>query len=86
MTRLPAQTVWYLLEFLLSAPNFIITAVYFVRDVHMSPLQLVLTGTAMEIVYFLSEIPTGAIATVQGWTGSSSCPSRRVPRHTTWSP
>ena len=66
MKRLPAQTVWYLLEVMLSAPNFIITAVYFVREVHMSPLQLVLTGTVMEIVYFLSEIPTGAIADTYG--------------------
>jgi DHA3 family tetracycline resistance protein-like MFS transporter len=66
MTKWKATTVWYVLEFLLSAPNFIITAVYFVRDVHMSPLQLVLTGTVMEIVYFLSEIPTGVVADTYG--------------------
>jgi len=66
MTKWRATTVWYVLGFLLSAPNFIITAVYFVRDVHMSPLQLVVVGTAMEAIYFVSEIPTGAIADTYG--------------------
>jgi DHA3 family tetracycline resistance protein-like MFS transporter len=66
VTKWKATTVWYVLGFLLSAPNFIVTAVYFVRDVHMSPLQLVVVGTAMEAVYFLSEIPTGAIADTYG--------------------
>ena len=37
-------------------------AVYFVRDVGMSPLQLVLAGTALEIAYFLFEVPTGVVA------------------------
>ena len=37
-------------------------AVYFVRDVGMSPLQLVLAGTALEVAYFLFEVPTGIVA------------------------
>ena len=37
-------------------------AVYFIRDVGMTPLQLVLTGTALEVAYFLFEIPTGVVA------------------------
>jgi MFS transporter, DHA3 family, tetracycline resistance protein len=37
-------------------------AVFFIRDVDMSPLQLVLTGTALEVGYFLFEIPTGVVA------------------------
>jgi MFS transporter, DHA3 family, tetracycline resistance protein len=37
-------------------------AVYFVRDVGMSPLQLVLAGTALELAYFLFEVPTGIVA------------------------
>ena len=37
-------------------------AVYFLRDVGMSPLQLVLAGTALEIAYFLFEVPTGVVA------------------------
>jgi DHA3 family tetracycline resistance protein-like MFS transporter len=36
--------------------------VYFVRVVHMSPLQLVLTGTAMELAALLLQMPTGAFA------------------------
>jgi MFS transporter, DHA3 family, tetracycline resistance protein len=37
-------------------------AVYFIRDVGLTPLQLVLTGTALEVAYFLFEIPTGVVA------------------------
>src|SRR6266511_2228181 len=47
-------------------PAFVVTAVYFVRDVHMSPLQLVLTGTVMEVAVFVFEVPTGAIADTYG--------------------
>ena len=41
-------------------------AVYFVRVVHMSPLQLLLVGTVMEATVFLFEIPTGAFADTFG--------------------
>lgn len=37
-------------------------AVYFIRDAQMTPLQLVLVGTAMELAYFLLEVPTGIVA------------------------
>ena len=37
-------------------------AVYLVRELHLSPLQLVLMGTAMEAAVFLFEIPTGVVA------------------------
>jgi DHA3 family tetracycline resistance protein-like MFS transporter len=37
-------------------------AVYFIRGVGMSPLQLVLAGTAMELAYFVFEVPTGIVA------------------------
>jgi MFS transporter, DHA3 family, tetracycline resistance protein len=37
-------------------------AVYLIRDVDMTPLQLVLTGTALEVANFLFEIPTGVVA------------------------
>ena len=43
-------------------PAFVFTAVYLVRDLHMSPLQLVLMGTVMEAAVFLFEIPTGVVA------------------------
>ncbi len=37
-------------------------AVYFIRDVGMSPLELMLAGTALEIAYFVFEVPTGVVA------------------------
>ena len=66
MTKLPATAVYLGLEFLLSMPAFVVTAVYFVRVVHMSPLQLVLIGTVMEAAVFIFEIPTGAFADTYG--------------------
>ena len=66
MRRLPATTVFYGLEFGLSMPAFVVAVVYFVREVHMSPLQLVATGTVMEVAVFLFEVPTGAIADTYG--------------------
>ncbi|MGH3102928.1 MAG: MFS transporter [Gaiellaceae bacterium] len=62
MRRLPATTVYYGLEFLLSAPSWIFIAVYLVRDLEFSPLELILMGTVMEATIFLTEIPTGVIA------------------------
>ena len=38
--------------------------VYFVQTVGMSPLQLILVGTFMEITIFICEVPTGIIADV----------------------
>lgn len=43
-------------------PAFVVIAVYLVRDVGLSPLQLVLVGTVMEAAVFVSEIPTGVFA------------------------
>jgi DHA3 family tetracycline resistance protein-like MFS transporter len=40
----------------------VVVAVYLVRDLHLSPLQLVLMGTAMEATVFLFEVPTGVVA------------------------
>jgi DHA3 family tetracycline resistance protein-like MFS transporter len=37
-------------------------SVYLVNELHLSPLQLVLMGTAMEAAVFLFEIPTGVVA------------------------
>jgi DHA3 family tetracycline resistance protein-like MFS transporter len=60
--RLPPERIYYSLEFLLRLPTWVAVAVYFVRDLHFSPLQLVLMGTAMEAAVFLFEIPTGVVA------------------------
>jgi MFS transporter, DHA3 family, tetracycline resistance protein len=43
-----------------------VAAVYFVREVGMTPLELVLVGTALEIAYFLFEVPTGVVADMYG--------------------
>src|SRR5215207_826051 len=48
------------------AVSFTVTAVYFVREVGLSPLQLVLVGTAMEATIFVCEIPTGVVADTVG--------------------
>jgi MFS transporter, DHA3 family, tetracycline resistance protein len=60
--RLPATRVYYALELLLRLPTWVAAAVYLVRELHFSPLQLVLMGTAMEAAVFLFEIPTGVVA------------------------
>jgi MFS transporter, DHA3 family, tetracycline resistance protein len=65
LKRLPATTVYYAAELWLSfafAVSFTVTGVYFVVEVGMNPLELVLTGTAMELAIFLFEIPTGVVA------------------------
>jgi DHA3 family tetracycline resistance protein-like MFS transporter len=62
MRRLPARPVYYALEFLLSAPTWVVISIYLVRELHLSPLQLVLMGTAMEAAVFVCEVPTGVLA------------------------
>ncbi|HEY5872232.1 MAG TPA: hypothetical protein VIT46_03255, partial [Gaiellaceae bacterium] len=65
MRRLPASTVWYAYEAAASflwAMVFTVTAYYFVTEVGMSPLELVLVGTVMELAVFLFEVPTGIVA------------------------
>ena len=66
MTRLSATTMNYALVVAFSFSPFVVLAVYFVRVVHMSPLQLVLTGTVMEASIFVFEVPTGAFADTYG--------------------
>jgi len=60
--RLAATRVYYALELFTAMPAFVFTAVHLVRDLHMSPLQLVLMGSVMEASVFLFEIPTGVVA------------------------
>jgi DHA3 family tetracycline resistance protein-like MFS transporter len=63
--RLDAHRSWLLYsggEGLATSLGWTLIAVYYVRDVHMSPLQLVLVGTALEVGYFLFEVPTGVLA------------------------
>jgi DHA3 family tetracycline resistance protein-like MFS transporter len=63
--RLPAERVWYAyhgVDSFLSTLIFTVTAVYFVTELDMSPLQLVLVGTVMELTVFAFEVPTGIVA------------------------
>jgi MFS transporter, DHA3 family, tetracycline resistance protein len=60
--RPSAETLYYGLSFGLRMPTWVVLAVYLVRQLHLSPLQLVLMGTAMEGAVFLFEIPTGVVA------------------------
>ena len=63
--RVPAYPVWMVYTAtwsFIGALSWTTAAVYFIRDVGMSPLQLVLAGTALELAYFAFEIPTGVVA------------------------
>ncbi|HET8558834.1 MAG TPA: hypothetical protein VFL58_16125, partial [Gaiellaceae bacterium] len=62
MKRPSAETLYYGLTFGLRMPTWVVMAVYLVRTLHLSPLQLVLMGTAMEGAVFLFEVPTGVVA------------------------
>jgi DHA3 family tetracycline resistance protein-like MFS transporter len=65
MRRLPATTVSYGIEFFADIGFHAATtvmAVYFVQEVGLNPLELVLLGTIFEGTIFLFEIPTGVIA------------------------
>jgi DHA3 family tetracycline resistance protein-like MFS transporter len=62
-----AKTVYLLLS---SASAFFFTTVFTINLVyqlqvaHLSPLQLVLVGTVLEVTIFLTQVPTGALADV----------------------
>ena len=63
--RLDAYPAWLVYAGVWSfvgALSWTTAAVYFIRDVGMSPLELVLAGTALEVAYFCFEVPTGVVA------------------------
>jgi DHA3 family tetracycline resistance protein-like MFS transporter len=62
MRRADATRLYYLLQILLSMPTWVVMSVYLVQELDLSPLELVLMGTAMEGAVFLFEIPTGVVA------------------------
>jgi DHA3 family tetracycline resistance protein-like MFS transporter len=62
MRRAPAVRLYYCLEFFLSMPAWVVISIYLVQELHLTPLQLVLMGTAMEGTVFLFEVPTGVVA------------------------
>ncbi len=65
MRPMNARSIYYLREAvgaLAGGLIFIGLSAYYIRDVGMSPLQLVLVGTAIELTCFLFEVPTGILA------------------------
>ena len=65
MPRLRPETVWYAYEAVASflwTLVFTVTAVYFVTELDMSPFELVVVGTVMELTIFVFEVPTGIVA------------------------
>jgi MFS transporter, DHA3 family, tetracycline resistance protein len=67
MKKFNPKTIYYTHAFLSSfafAVIFTINMVYQVEVAHLTPLQLVLVGTALEASAFIFEIPTGVVADV----------------------
>jgi MFS transporter, DHA3 family, tetracycline resistance protein len=67
MRRAEPIRVWYLMRAGSAFGDtivWVLAPVYFVQTVGMSPLQLVLVGTFMELTVFLFEVPTGIVADV----------------------
>ncbi|MGH3022136.1 MAG: MFS transporter [Gaiellaceae bacterium] len=65
MRRLDPHRTWLLYcgtTALAQTTAWTVAAIYFVQEVGMGPLELVLTGTALEVAYFLFEVPTGVVA------------------------
>jgi MFS family permease len=65
--RADPTRVWFLLRggsALGDTLVWVLAPVYFVKTVGMSPLQLVLVGTFMELTIFCFEVPTGIVADV----------------------
>jgi DHA3 family tetracycline resistance protein-like MFS transporter len=65
--KLSAYTVYLLhsgAKALFLSTIFTVDLVYQVQIAHLNPLQLVLLGTFLEAVYFLSQVPTGIFADV----------------------
>lgn len=67
MRKLPAQSCWNQFAALwafLNSVTFSVTGIYYVNQVGLNPLELILIGTAMETAAFLFEVPTGVVADV----------------------
>lgn len=65
MKRLNATSTYFIFSSLIALANtimFTTYAVYYVQTVGMSPMQLVLVGTALEATILLLEVPTGVVA------------------------
>src|SRR5687767_4000997 len=69
MRRLDAHRVWLGyrgVEAFAFGLGWTVAPILFVRELGLSPLELVLAGTALELAYFAFEIPTGIVADTYG--------------------
>lgn len=69
MKRLPAYPVYLAIECAFSiftGAIFTVATVNQVQRIGLDPLQLVLTGTALELSAFVAEVPTGVVADTYG--------------------
>jgi DHA3 family tetracycline resistance protein-like MFS transporter len=61
--RADARRLYYALQFMTAmAGGWVVVDLYLVRVLQLSPLQLILMGTAMEGTIFVCEVPTGVVA------------------------
>ena len=69
MRRADAHRVWLGyrgVEAFAFGLGWTVAPVFFIRELDFSPLELVLAGTALELAYFVFEIPTGVVADTYG--------------------
>jgi len=67
MKKLPPTTVYLFIEFSASAFSsmmFVVTSLYEATVAGLTPVQLILVGTTLEVSAFLFEVPTGIVADV----------------------
>ncbi|MCC6299784.1 MAG: MFS transporter [Anaerolineales bacterium] len=67
MNRIPPSRVYLFIEFSASAcfsMMFVVTSLYEATVAGLTPVQLILVGTALEISAFVFEVPTGIVADV----------------------
>ena len=63
MRRADPTRLYYALSFLqATAVGWVVFDLFLVRDLKLSPLELILMGTVMEATIFVFEIPTGVVA------------------------
>ena len=63
MRRADPRKLYYAVEFVTAAATgWVVFDLYLVRSLQLSPLQLILMGTAMEATIFVCEVPTGVVA------------------------
>src|SRR5262249_1750799 len=62
VSRADPVKLYYGLTFVRPMPGWVVVDLLLVRVLELSPLQLILMGTAMEATVFLCEVPTGVVA------------------------